>query len=214
MERLESISRGIDRVNRAVGRTTIWLILAAVLISAVNASVRKAFDVSSNAWLEAQWYCYGAAFLLAAGYVLMVDEHVRIDAVAQRFSPRLRAAIDLVAMLLFVLPFCALMVDLGGVYFWRAWTEGERSFNASGLILWPIRLFIPLGFGLLGLQAVSESIKRIAFLRGRRERAADSEADLPVFLGRAAQAPIAPPQAPPPPPPQPPSPAGATRTAP
>ena len=185
MELLETLSRGIDRVNRWVGRSTLWFILASVLISAVNASLRKAFNLSSNAWLEAQWYLYGAAFLLAAGYVLMVDEHVRIDAVAQRFSPRLRAWIDLVAMLLFVLPFCALMVDLGGEYFWRAWRSGERSFNADGLIIWPVRLLIPLGFGLLGLQAISESIKRLAFLRGRRTTAGTSEADLPELFGPA-----------------------------
>ena len=109
----------------------------------------------------------------------MVDEHVRIDAVAQRFSPRLRAWIDVVSLVLVVLPFCALMLDLGGSYFWQAWTSGEVSSNAGGLVRWPVVLCIPLGFGLLGLQALSELIKRIDFLRGGRARATTSEADLP-----------------------------------
>ncbi len=185
MELLRRISSAIDTLNRWVGRATIWLILASVLISAGNAAIRKAFDVSSNAWLEAQWYLYGAAFLSAAGYVLMVDEHVRIDAIAQRFSTRLRTWIDIVALILFILPFCILMVDLGGAYFWRALVMGERSFNADGLIRWPVRLFIPLGFALLALQAVSELIKRIDFLRGGRAKPTTSEADLPEFLGEA-----------------------------
>lgn len=184
---LFALSRAIDALNRHVGRTTIWCILASVLISAGNAITRKAFDLSSNAWLEVQWYLYGAAFLLASGYVLLVDEHVRIDAVAQRFSPRLRAWIDVVALALFVLPLCAAMIDLGGSYFWRAWVSGESSYNAGGLIRWPVYLCIPLGFGLLGLQAISELIKRIHFLRGARERATTHEADLPEFMGAAPQ---------------------------
>lgn len=183
---LRRIASAIDRLNRFVGRSTVWFILASVLISATNAAWRKAFDNSSNAWLEAQWYLYGAAFLGAAGYVLLVDEHVRIDAVAQRFSPRLRAWIDAVAMLLFVLPFSLLMVDLAGAYFWRAWVEGERSFNADGLVLWPVRLCIPVGFGLLALQSISEFIKRVDFLRGGRERPTTSEAELPEFFGPMA----------------------------
>lgn len=185
MNTMRTISRAIDTLNRWIGRATVGFILLSVLISAGNAASRKAFDMSSNAWLEVQWYLYGAAFLLAAGYVLMVDEHVRIDAVAQRFSPRLRAAIDIVVLALFVLPLCALMVDLGGSYFWRAWVSGERSFNAGGLIRWPIDFCIPAGFALLGLQAVSELIKRAEFLLGLRERPSMEEADLPPFMGGA-----------------------------
>ena len=179
------LSRAIDALNRRIGRATVWCILAAVLISAGNATMRKAFDMSSNAWLEVQWYLYAAAFLPAAGYVLMVDEHVRIDAVAQRFSPRLRAWLDVVALLLFVLPFCVLMVDLGGAYFWKAYVSGETSYNAGGLIRWPVYLCIPAGFVLLGLQAVSELVKRIDFLRGGRARPNLTEADLPEFMGAA-----------------------------
>ncbi|MBX3585109.1 MAG: TRAP transporter small permease subunit [Ramlibacter sp.] len=185
MEPLRLISRAIDALNRRIGRFTVWFILASVLISAGNASMRKAFGLASNAWLEGQWYLFAAAFLLASGYVLMVDEHVRVDALAQRFSPRLRAWIDVLALVLAVLPLCVLMVGLGAEYFWRAWTEGERSFNSDGLVRWPVRLCIPLGFALLGLQSLSEIIKRMEFLQGRRTRATTCEADLPEFMGPA-----------------------------
>jgi len=183
MRWLRQLSRGIDRINRFVGRATVWLILASVLISGINAMVRKAAGVSSNAWLEAQWYLYSAAFLGAAGYVLLVDEHVRIDAVAQRFSPRLRAWIDVVALLACVLPLCGLMVVLGWDFFRQAWASGESSYNAGGLLRWPVYLTIPVGFGLLAAQALSELIKRVDFLRGGRAQAQDNEGDLPPFLG-------------------------------
>jgi TRAP-type mannitol/chloroaromatic compound transport system permease small subunit len=182
MKLLTALSAVIDAINRCVGRSLVWLVLASVLISAGNAVLRKAFDLSSNAWLEAQWYLYAAAFLGASGYVLMVDEHVRIDALAQRFSPRLRAWLDIVALLLFVLPLCGLMVSMGGAFAWRAWETGEMSYNAGGLVRWPVYACIPAGFGLLALQAVSELIKRVAFLRGEREHATTSEADLPPIL--------------------------------
>ncbi len=187
MQALVKISQGIDVLNRWIGRGTIWFILASVLISAGNAVIRKTFDISSNAWLEVQWYLFAAAFLGAAGYVLQVDEHVRIDAVAQRFSARHRAWIDLVALVFFVLPFCALMLDLGGNYFWQAWVSGEASYNAGGLIRWPVALTIPVGFALLALQAISEIIKRIEFLRGRRAQSTTRETDLPEFMGSAPE---------------------------
>lgn len=179
---LLALSRAIDGLNRRVGRLMVWCILLSVVISAANAFMRKVFGMGSNAWLEGQWYLYGAAFLLASGYVLLVDEHVRVDAVAQRFSPRLRAWIDVVTLVAVVLPLCGLLVAMGGEFFWRAWTEGERSYSADGLIRWPIRLCIPVGFALLGLQAVSELVKRMAFLRGQRDRPTTCEADLPAFM--------------------------------
>jgi TRAP-type mannitol/chloroaromatic compound transport system permease small subunit len=188
MQFLHGASRAIDTLNRWIGRATVWLILASILVSAGNALMRKAFGLSSNFWIEAQWHLYGAAFLCAAGYVLLVDEHVRIDALAHRFSPRLRAWLDLAVMLLFVVPLCMLMVWLGGVYFWHAFQTGESSFHAGGPIRWPVDLCIPLGFGLLGLQCVSESLKRAEFLLGLRERAALTEADLPEFFGAAPPA--------------------------
>lgn len=183
MHLLKLIPTTIDRLNRWVGRATVWLILASVLIAAGNAVVRKAMSISSNAWLESQWYLYSAAFLLAAGYVLLVDEHVRIDAVAQRFAPRLRAVIDIVALLLFVLPLCALMINFGWELFVNAWETGERSYNAGGLLRWPVLATIPAGFALLALQAVSEVCKRLAFLAGERTHPHDTEGDLPPFLG-------------------------------
>lgn len=180
---LVALSGAIDALNRRVGRAVAWLIGASALISAGNAVVRKALDASSNAWLEAQWYLYAAAFLGAAGYVLLVDEHVRIDAVAQRFAPRTRAAVDIVVLLLFVLPLCALIVVLGSALAWNAWVHGEMSYNAGGLPRWPVYACMPAGFALLALQAVSELIKRVAFLRGERDRPTTTEADLPPFLG-------------------------------
>ena len=182
---LLALSHGIDAVNRHVGRAVVWLIGAAVLISAGNAVVRKSLDISSNAWLEAQWYLFAAAFLGAAGYVLLVDEHVRIDALAQRFTPRWRAGLDVAVLLLFVLPVCAMMLALGGELALTAWRTNEMSGNAGGLPRWPAYACIPLGFGLLALQAVSELIKRSLFLLGRRASAGTTEADLPPFLGPA-----------------------------
>jgi TRAP-type mannitol/chloroaromatic compound transport system permease small subunit len=183
MRWLRALSRTIDALNRIVGRATTVLILASILVSAGNAVLRKAFGISSNFWLEAQWHLNGAAFLGAAGYVLLVDEHVRIDALASRFSPRLRAWLDLVVLLAVVLPLCLLMIDLGSGYFWRAFETGESSFHVGGPVRWPVDLCIPLGFALLGLQAVSEAVKRAEFLLGRRPRAGLSEADLPGFCG-------------------------------
>jgi TRAP-type mannitol/chloroaromatic compound transport system permease small subunit len=188
MRFLNSVSRAIDTMNRWIGRATVWLILASILISAGNAVMRKAFSSSSNFWLEVQWELYGAAFLCAAGYVLLVDEHVRIDAIAQRFSPSLRAWLDMIVLLFFVLPLCALMVDAGGSFFWRSFQSGEGSFNAGGAQRWMVNLCIPVGFGLLGLQAVSESIKRAAFLLGQRIRSSQTEEDLPEFFGSAPAA--------------------------
>jgi TRAP-type mannitol/chloroaromatic compound transport system permease small subunit len=183
MHLLQSVPAAIDAVNRRVGRATAWLVLASVLISAGNALVRKFAGISSNAWLEVQWYLYSGAFLLAAGYVLLVDEHVRIDAVAQRFAPRVRAVVDIVALLLFVMPLCVLMLVLGWDFFFTAWQSGERSYNAGGLLRWPVLAAIPLGFALLALQAISETCKRAAFLLGLRPHAHDTEASLPEFLG-------------------------------
>jgi TRAP-type mannitol/chloroaromatic compound transport system permease small subunit len=183
MRSLLVVSEAIDALNRWIGRATIGCILASVLIGTGNAVMRKAFRLTSNVWSELQWYLFAAAFLLAMGYVLMVDEHVRVDVLARRLSARARAWLDLLALLLFVLPLCALMVALGGAYFWRAFASGEGSYMADGLLIWPVRLFIPLGFALLGLQSISETVKRWVYLRGVRSRATTTEADLPGFFG-------------------------------
>lgn len=183
MAGLLALSRLIDRVNGIVGRNVAWLILVAVLISAGNASMRKAFDISSNAWLELQWYLFGAVFMLAAGYTLRQDEHVRIDVLAGTFTKRTRDWIDLVCHFLFLLPFCLMMTYLAWPFFWRSFHSGEMSTNAGGLIVWPAKAVILLGFVLLTAQAVSEIIKRIAIIRGiledtgRRGHAVASSAD-------------------------------------
>jgi TRAP-type mannitol/chloroaromatic compound transport system permease small subunit len=186
MDKLESFSRAVDALNRVIGRATVWLVLGSILVSAGNAVMRKFFGLASNFWLEGQWHLYAAAFLCAGGYVLLVDEHVRVDVLSQRFGPRARAWID-GALLLLVVPICLLLVYLGGWMAVRAWQIGETSWHPSGPLHWPVLLCIPLGFGLLGLQALSEAIKRAGFLLGRRERPSLVEADLPEFFGAPAK---------------------------
>ena len=166
---LLGIARAIDVVNERIGRTVLWLVLAVTLISAANALMRYGFGMSSNAWLEIQWYLFGAIFLLAAGYTLKHNGHVRVDVFYGRWPPRVRAWIDLLGAALFLLPLCVLMVWLSWHGFIESFQRGELSSDAGGLIRWPVRLLIPLGFALLGLQGVSELIKRVAFLRGQGE---------------------------------------------
>ncbi len=182
MNALERFSRAVDALNRVIGRATVWLILASIVVSAGNALMRKFFGLASNMWLEGQWHLYAAAFLCAGGYVLLVDEHVRVDVLSQRFGPRLRAWLDLAMMLLFVVPACILLVGLGGGLAFRSWQSGETSWHPFGPLHWPVISCIPIGFGLLGLQAMSEVIKRASFLLGRRDKASLVEADLPEFF--------------------------------
>ena len=163
------IARVIDAVNERIGRAVLWLVLAVTLISAANALMRYGFGMSSNAWLEIQWYLFGAIFLLAAGYTLKHNGHVRIDVLYGRLSERTQAWIDLLGALLFLLPLCGLMVWLAWPGFVNSFQSGEMSPDAGGLIRWPVRLLIPLGFALLALQGVAEIIKRIAFLRGEEK---------------------------------------------
>ena len=162
-----ALARWIDAVNERVGRAVTWLVLAATLISAANALARYGLNLSSNAWLEIQWYLFGAIVLLAAGYTLKHNGHVRIDVIYGRFSARAQAWIDLLGALLFLLPLCGLMVWLSWPGFVESLQSGETSPDAGGLLRWPVRLLIPLGFALLGLQGISEAIKRIAFLGGK-----------------------------------------------
>ena len=162
-----AIARIIDAVNERIGRAVLWLVLAVTLISAANALMRYGFGMSSNAWLEIQWYLFGAIFLLAAGYTLKHNGHVRIDVLYGRWPSRARAWIDLLGTALFLLPLCTLMVWLSWHGFVESWQRGEVSSDAGGLIRWPVRMLIPMGFALLGLQGISEIIKRVAFLRGQ-----------------------------------------------
>jgi len=163
---LLTLSRRIDAVTAFIGRHVIWLILAAILVSSINAIIRKAFDMSSNAWLELQWYLFGAAFMLAAAYTLQRNEHIRIDIISGRLSQNARNWIDLVGHVLMLLPFTALMIYESTPFALNAIRSGEISGSAGGLIIWPARAFILAGFFLLFLQGISELIKRIAIMRG------------------------------------------------
>jgi len=166
MRFLLACSRWIDALNEGVGRCAAWLILACVLISAANAVGRYGFNFSSNAFLEIQWYLYSVVFLCAAGYTLKRDAHVRIDIVSARLSERARARIDLIGGLIMLLPAAAILLWFGWTAFLESFRIGEVSPDAGGLTRWPIKFVIPFAFLLLILQGISESIKRIAFLRG------------------------------------------------
>jgi TRAP-type mannitol/chloroaromatic compound transport system permease small subunit len=163
---LLSVSRLIDRLSERVGHTFYWLVLATVLISAANAVVRKAFNYSSNSLLEIQWYLFSAIFLFLAGYTLMRNDHVRIDVIAHRLSKRTQTWIDIVGTVFFLFPMAFLIMWLSWPVFVEAYERHEVSTNAGGLIIWPARLLVPIGFALLIVQGVSELIKRFAFLRG------------------------------------------------
>lgn len=166
MDLLLRIARAIDSLNERIGRAVLWLVLVAVLISAANAAVRKLFSVSSNAFLEVQWYLFSAIFLLAAGYTLLRNEHVRIDVLLHRFSKRTQIWVDIFGIVVFLLPAAALIGSLSWPLFVKAYVSGEMSENAGGLIRWPVYLLMPTGFLLLVLQGISELIKRVAFLKG------------------------------------------------
>jgi TRAP-type mannitol/chloroaromatic compound transport system permease small subunit len=166
MTGLTAMSGWIDRLNTWIGRFAMWFVLLTTLISAGNAIVRKAFDTSSNALLEIQWYLFAGVFMLGAGYALLQNAHVRIDFIASRLSARARNWIDVIGIVLVLVPFCGIAIYLSWPLFTNAWASGEMSSNAGGLIRWPVYLMIPAGFALLLLQGLSELIKRVAFLRG------------------------------------------------
>lgn len=163
---LLAISRGIDRMTTAIGRSVAWLILLAILVSAINAIVRKVFSISSNAWLELQWYLFGAAFMLASAYTLLQNEHIRIDVIYGRWSRRAQHWIDLIGTLLFLLPFTALMIWVVTPKLIENIVENEISMNAGGLLIWPARAILLAGFVLLFIQGLSEIVKKVAVMRG------------------------------------------------
>jgi TRAP-type mannitol/chloroaromatic compound transport system permease small subunit len=166
MKQLLGLSRVIDKLSNLVGSTIIWLVLATVLVSAVNAIVRKVFSVGSNAYLEMQWYLFAAVFMLGAGYAFLHNVHVRIDFLSTRLTARARNWIDIVGIVVFLVPLCVLMIWLSWPLFTNAWVSGEMSQNAGGLIRWPVYLLMPAGMALLLAQALSELIKRFAYLKG------------------------------------------------
>jgi TRAP-type mannitol/chloroaromatic compound transport system permease small subunit len=181
---LLSLSRRIDGFTEFIGRSVAWLVLAAVLISAVNAVVRKVFNIGSNAFLEIQWYLFAAVFLLAAGYTMMRQEHVKIDVLSGRFSKRTQIWIDVIG----ICPFIFMIIKLSMPLVINAYVTKEVSSNAGGLIRWPVFALLPLGLLLLGIQGVSELIKRIAFLKGlipdptKRQGVKTPEEELAEFL--------------------------------
>ncbi|MBN9427037.1 MAG: TRAP transporter small permease subunit [Burkholderiales bacterium] len=166
MRALLALSRAIDAVNTAIGRSVIWITLIVALISSANAISRKFLHSSSNAWLELQWYLFGALFLLASGYTLLKNGHVRVDILSQKLPRRWQIAIEIFGVLFFLMPACWLIMWLAWPMFWESWVSGEVSSNSGGLIRWPVKLLIPIGFALLIAAGISHLIKCIGFLTG------------------------------------------------
>lgn len=193
MKAFLGLSQFIDGLNEKVGRAVRWLVLLAVLISAGNALTRKFLDLSSNAFLEVQWYLFAAIFLLSSGYTLLRNEHVRIDVILHRFSKPTQIKVDIFGLIVFLLPATTLIIYLGWPLLVQAWHSHEMSENAGGLVRWPAYALIPLGFALLWLQGISELVKRVAFLCGLiadptgRERSKSAEEDLAQAIRSEAE---------------------------
>ena len=166
MQSLLKMSRGIDAFTKWTGKRLAWLILLAVVVSALNAIVRKSFDVSSNSWLELQWVLFSIVFLLCSSWTLLDNEHIRIDIVNNALPKQLRNSIELVGHAFFLMPLCIVMIITGGPFFMRSVEINEQSGNAGGLPQWPAKSLIIIGFTLLLVQGISELIKRIAVMRG------------------------------------------------
>ena len=166
MQALLTLSRGIDAFTRWTGKRLAWLILVAIIISAVNAIIRKSFDVSSNSWLELQWVLFGIVFLLCSPWTLLDNEHIRIDIVNNLFSKRWRDIVDVIGHVFFLLPLCIVMIITGGPFFMRSVEVNEQSGNAGGLPQWPAKSLVIIGFTFRLVQGISELIKRIAVMRG------------------------------------------------
>lgn len=166
MNWLIALSRGVDALTGGLGRAAAWLIVLAAAIGAGNAVIRKVFSISSNAWLDAQWWLFALVFLLAAPWTLAQNEHIRIDVVNARFSKRTRDLVDVIGHVLFLLPVAGLLTWTGWRYAHASFLQNEQALNAGGLPQWPIKALIPVAFALLFVQGLSELIKRIAILRG------------------------------------------------
>lgn len=184
MKFLLAVSRLIDALNERIGQTVLWLTLIVVFVSAGNAVVRKVFHTSSNAWLELQWYLFGAIFLLAAGYTFLRNEHVRVDVISSRLPERVQVYIEIIGIVFFIFPAAGLIFWLSLPYFWESFRLQELSSNTGGLIRWPAKLLIPVGFALLILSGVSRLIRCLAYLTGHgrnpmlQEQARSAEEEL------------------------------------
>jgi TRAP-type mannitol/chloroaromatic compound transport system permease small subunit len=166
VQSLLALSRVIDAVNTRLGKWVSWLVFVVVIISAANATVRKVFDTSSNAWLELQWILFGVIFLVCSPWTLLSNEHIRIDIINNLFSQRVRNIIDVIGHAFFLIPLCIIMIITSYPFFMRSFLIDEQSFNAGGLPQWPAKALVLIGFVLLLLQGISELIKRIAVMRG------------------------------------------------
>jgi TRAP-type mannitol/chloroaromatic compound transport system permease small subunit len=183
MRGLLVLSRCIDAATQRLGEWVAWLVVAAALISAGNALTRKLFDLSSNAWLELQWWLYAAVFLLAAPWTLRLNEHIRIDILSQRFPRSLRNAVEIIGHVFFLLPMAAIVVWTSWPFFLVSLSQNEQSSNYGGLPQWPAKFLIPFAFSILFIQGVSELIKRIAIMRGEL-------ADPGAAMGHPAASPV------------------------
>ena len=166
MQSLLKLSRGIDAFTKWTGKRLAWLILVAVVVSAVNAIIRKTFDTSSNSWLELQWVLFSIVFLLCSAWTLLDNEHIRIDIVNNMMPKKVRDSIDVIGHVFFLMPLCVVMIITGVPFFLRSMQINEQSGNAGGLPQWPAKSLIMIGFALLLVQGISELIKRIAVMRG------------------------------------------------
>jgi TRAP-type mannitol/chloroaromatic compound transport system permease small subunit len=192
VDALLKISRAIDSMNTQLGKKVAWLILLAVIVATVNAIIRKVFNMSSNAWLELQWVLFGAVFLICASWTLLAKEHIRIDIVNSMFPRSVRRWIDLLGHLLFLMPFCIIMIVHGWPFFTRSYAVNEQSLSAGGLAQWPAKLLVPLGFTLLLAQGISEAIKMVGIMVGKLDdddtiagHAAAAEAEAERLLAQA-----------------------------
>lgn len=187
MSALLQLSRGIDAFNRLIGVLIMWLVLIMVLISAFNATSRYLFAMTSNAFLEIQWYLYAYIFMLGGGYTLLKNEHVRIDVIHNRLSQRTRAWVDIFGVLFFLFPAAAIIGWMGWPFFMLAYVGGEVSNNAGGLLRWPVKLAIPVGFAVLILAGISHIIKCVGFLQGRCPTPVAKDEDREADAAEAAQ---------------------------
>ena len=180
MKPLLTLSTGIDALNQKIGSVCDWLVLVACIVSGGNAMVRYAYDTSSNAWLEIQWYMFGVIIMFGASYTLRRNEHVRVDILYMQLSERGQLWVDIIGTVLFLMPMCLLLAWLSWPFFMQSWQVGEHSSNAGGLLRWPIKLIMPLGFALLFVQGISEFIKRLAALQGIRVPELEAHYERPV----------------------------------
>ncbi|MDB5805534.1 MAG: hypothetical protein JWN73_2856 [Betaproteobacteria bacterium] len=164
---LLKFAKAVDWLNERLGWSANICVLLSCLVSAINAMIRYAFDNSSNAWLELQWYMFAIVVMFGASYTLQKNEHVRVDVVYMGLSDRKKIWVDIIGTFVFLLPACFLLAWLAWPFFMQSWNQNEMSSNSGGLLRWPVKLILPVGFGLLALQGISEIIKRFAMLSGR-----------------------------------------------